>query len=172
MHIRSRQSADEQRLVELAEAVHRYDGYPHHLPDGDYRRFLFGYECLGAWVALVDGKLVAQVALHPRSSPPVMQLASVVTGRPLDGFGVVARLLVDPPQRRHGAGRALLARAAEEAICRGLVPVLDVVADAANAISLYERCGWTRMGTVSVTFAAGTSVDEHVYLAPGALGPA
>jgi GNAT superfamily N-acetyltransferase len=171
VYVRERQPADEQTLVTIAEAVHVRDGYPHHLQKHDYRSFLFGHEALGAWVAEDADGLVGQVALHSRSSAPVMQLASAVSGHPPEALAVVARLLVDPRHRRNGAGRALLARAAEEAVSRRLVPIIDVVVDLAAAITLYERCGWIRAGTVTVAFRGGGSVEEYVYL-PDANPPA
>jgi GNAT superfamily N-acetyltransferase len=122
-------------------------------------------------VAESDGDIVGQIAVHERSSAPVMDLAASILAQPTDRLGVIARLLVDPSRRRIGAGAALLEHAACEAVGRGLWPILDVVVDSAGAIGLYERCGWIRAGEVTVTFRSGTTVQEFVYLAPVALRP-
>jgi GNAT superfamily N-acetyltransferase len=163
--VRERAEADLPGCVELARQVHEQDGYPHYLP-GDLHGFLVRPDAYGAWVAERDGRIAGHVALHPRSSPPVMALASAAAGQPADRLGVIARLLVAPATRRAGAGRALLEHAQREALTRGLWPVLDVAADLTGAIRLYESCGWVRAGAVTVTFRDGNSLDELVYLAP------
>ena len=80
--------------------------------------------------------------------------------------GYIARLLVDPSVRRTGIGRDLLAHALAAAIADGLVPVLDVVADARKAIALYESTGWVRIGSADLALPDGTSITEHVYRGP------
>jgi GNAT superfamily N-acetyltransferase len=163
--VRERAEADLPACLALARDVRERDGYPHYLP-GDLRQFLVRPDAYGAWVAERDGRIAGQVALHPRSSPPVMALASAATGQPAGRLGVIARLLVAQDTRRAGVGRALLERGRHEAATRGLWPVLDVAADLTGAIRLYESCGWIRAGAVTVTFRDGNSLDELVYLGP------
>jgi GNAT superfamily N-acetyltransferase len=163
--VRERAEADLPACVELARRVHERDGYPHYLP-GDLREFLVRPDAYGAWVAERDGRIAGHVALHPRSSLPVMELASAAAGQPAGRLAVVARLLVAPDTRRAGAGRALLEHSWQQAAGRGLWPVLDVAADLTGAIRLYESCGWVRAGAVTVTFRDGNSLDELVYLGP------
>lgn len=165
MHVRQRRESDLPACVRVAAAVRDLDGYPVNLPGGDYLRFLASDEALGAWVAEEDGVLVGHVALHRRSSAPVLDLASRALGLSADRLAVVARLMVEPSRRGNGIGRALLEIATDGSWERGLWPVLDVVGDAA-AIALYERCGWTRAGEVTVTFGSGVTVDEVVFLGP------
>jgi GNAT superfamily N-acetyltransferase len=150
----------------MAEEVRDHDGYPVHLPAGDYLGFLVSDEALGTWVSEEDGVIIGHVALHRRSSAPVLDLASRALGLPADRLGVVARLMVDPGHRGRGIGRALLETATDASWERGLWPVLDVVADSAGAIALYERCGWTRAGEVTVTFRSGPTLEEAVFLGP------
>jgi ribosomal protein S18 acetylase RimI-like enzyme len=97
----------------------------------------------------------------------VLALASQVTRLPVERFGVIARLLVSPEHRRRGIGRSLLDIARRDARARGLCPVLDVVVHHRAAISLYEACGWTKVGSVTVSWEADVDVEELVYIAPG-----
>lgn len=167
MHVRRRAEGDLPACLRIAETVRDLDGYPMHLPGGDYRRFLVSDDALEAWVAEEDGVVTGHVALHRRSSKPVLDLASRALGLPTDHLGVVARLMVDPGHRGQGIGRALLETATVGSWERGLWPVLDVVVDSAAAIALYERCGWTRAGMVTVTFrSGGVRLDEAVFLGP------
>lgn len=171
MLVRERREGDAPRLLEIARLVHARDKYPFYLPDSDYARFLFGHETLGAWVAEGDD-VVGQIALHPHSSAPVIELAADVLAEPAARLGVVARLLVHPARRRLGIGAQLLDRAAREAAELGLSAVLDVVTELADAISLYEHQGWVRLGEVTVTFRGDVTVRELVFAAPPHLRPA
>lgn len=166
MLVRARRDDDVEQCQELARIVHAADGYPPFLPGGDLRRFLLAPESLAAWVAEVDGQILGQVALHSYSSAPVMTLASEATGRRVEELGVVARLLVSLDVRRQGIGRALLLRAAGAAVERGRSPVLDVSSRFTAAVGLYESCGWRCAGTVTVPLPDGTSLEEHVIVAP------
>ena len=74
---------------------------------------------------------------------------------------------MSPHARGKGVGRLLLDTAATAAASRGLSPVLDVDADLASAIALYESCGWVRAGMITVRLQDGHSLDEYVYLGPG-----
>jgi GNAT superfamily N-acetyltransferase len=165
MIVRVRTDADLDKCEQLARVVHDLDGYPPYLP-GDLRTFITSPDAIAAWVAEIGNEVVGHVALHPRTSAPVMALASEVTGHPAERFGVVARLLVSPGARREGAGRSLLLAAADCAVDRGLSPILDVATHFQAAITLYETCGWVRAGTVTVRFDDGAALDEFVYLAP------
>lgn len=172
MQVRERWASDESELLQIAQRVHVQDGYPLYLPDSDYRSFLFGHDTIGAWVAEDDHGVIGQVALHPRTSAQVMDLAANTLAQPINRLGVVARLLVHPDRRRAGAGAALLAQAAGAAVDRALWPILDVAKELADAVSLYERQGWLRIGEATVTFRGEVTIQEYIYLAPPALRPA
>jgi GNAT superfamily N-acetyltransferase len=169
--VRERTEADLDRCVALAFAVHELDGYPLYLPT-DLRTFLVSPDAYGAWVAERGGEIVGHVALHRRSMDGVMAMASEALHQPEDSLAVVARLLVAPTGRRGGVGRALLDVASAAAIARGLWPVLDVSTAFEGAMRLYESCGWTRAGEVTVRFPNGVTITEHVYLGPRANPPA
>lgn len=166
VQIRPREQQDLGRLKMIAGAVHATDGYPLYTPDDDFLGLLDTPEAITAWVAVVDGEIIGQISLHSRSSTQVMALAVDQLGVASDQLGVVARLIVDPSSRRVGVAKALLDTAEQDAVDRGLVPILDVVDRFAPAIALYERQGWKRLGTVSINLADDTTINEHVYAAP------
>ena len=86
--------------------------------------------------AYVDGALVGTVQLVHAWPPNSQHRADV------------AKLLVHRHARGHGVGRALMERLEHEARSDGkTLLVLDTVAERA-ADRLYERLGWTRLGTV------------------------
>lgn len=165
MVIRPRIESDLERCVAVARIVHELDGYPSHLPT-DLRTFLVSPDAHDAWVGEANGEIVGHVALHRRSTAPAMALASEAVQQPVERLGIVARLLVAPSGRRQGLGQALLGVASLTAVDRGLWPVLDVVTHLEGAVHLYERCGWTRAGEVTVQFVSGFSVNEFVYIGP------
>jgi len=128
-------------------------------------------DALAAWVAEQAGDIVGHVALHRRTIDPVLALAGQALQQPVERLGVVARLFVGLSARRSGTGRALLEMASADAVARGLWPILDVATNLHAAIGLYETCGWTRLGAVTVRFADSWSLDEYVYLGPLSPGP-
>jgi GNAT superfamily N-acetyltransferase len=167
--IRRRLEADIDQCVLLAEEVHAKDGYPMYRPD-DMRAFIGTPDALAAWVAEDDGEIVGHVALHPRSSPAVIEMASEAVGLRPEDLGVIARLVVSTRYRRRGIGRSLLEVAASEAHARGLWPVLDAVSAHESAIHLYDDCGWVRAGKVTVSWGEHPAVEELVYIGPAVPG--
>lgn len=91
------------------------------------------------FVAERDGKVVGSVALSPRGASH---------GGAADTFAGVAwlsKLFVDATYRGHGLGRALLARAVEEARTRGYRRIdLETRTIFREAVHLYEVTGWQR----------------------------
>ena len=166
MEISQRDQSLLSALEDVARRVHSLDGYPPYMPDDDFAGFLNSNESIGAWVATVRQRPIGQVALHTGSSAEVMALACNSLGVSADTIAVVARLVVDPDYRRTGVAARLLDVAASSASDRGLLPILDVVDQFRPAIALYEREGWTRLGTVTVQLPDGTSISERVYTAP------
>lgn len=165
MLTRPRHDSDIGACVDLVRDVHARDRYPRALP-ADVRSFLQAPGAYGSWVADRDGQVVGHITLHRRGVAAALEAASTALGRPAGQLAVVSRLFVSPHARGQGIGRLLLAAAAGEAAARGLHPVLDVDADLAAAISLYESCGWVRAGTITVRLSDGTDLHEHVYLGP------
>ncbi|HXQ44359.1 MAG TPA: GNAT family N-acetyltransferase [Acidimicrobiales bacterium] len=165
MVVRERVDVDLDRCVAIAVLVHDLDGYPPYLPT-DLRAFVAAPDAYGAWVVEKAGEIVGHVALHRGSSPAVLAVAGEALSRPVDRLGVVARLFVDPSARRSGVGETLLDVASRQAVARGLWPVLDVATQLEGAIRLYERCGWSRAGAVTVRLGDRFTLDEFVYLGP------
>ena len=165
MVVRPRVDGDLDDCVAVAHAVHELDGYPPYLPT-DLRTFLVSPGAYAAWVAERAGRIVGHVALHRSSVAAAMARASEALDLPADRLGVVARLLVAPTARRGGVGRALLEVATQAAMARGLWPVLDVAVQLPGAVGLYEACGWTPAGRVTVSLGDGFSLDELVFLGP------
>jgi GNAT superfamily N-acetyltransferase len=163
--IHPRSEDDLRRCEEMARTVHHQDGYPRYLA-GSLLSFLAEPGALASWVAEHATEIVGHVALHPTSSSAVMALAQQATGEPAARLGVVARLMVSPDARGEGLGQRLLETAVHDAVRRGLRPVLDVVTDHLQAIELYERCGWSRVGVVAVSLGHGASINEYVYVGP------
>ncbi|MDJ0394743.1 GNAT family N-acetyltransferase [Rhodococcus sp. G-MC3] len=145
MRIRRRLEADLPECVRALREVHDCDGYPDRWP-ADPVVWLEPTEA--AWVAEVDGALVGHVVLVDRE----------------DGFWV-SRLFVPPSARGMRVGEALLDRARTHAGGRALM--LDVIEHSSSAISLYERTGWTLLGTRGAdwTMADGTIPIERIYSA-------
>jgi GNAT superfamily N-acetyltransferase len=168
--VRPRNDGDLTSCERVARLVQESDGYPafrSDRPDG-LRDFVEGRAFYEAWVAEVDGEVAGQVVLRPRSSQMAMGVMRQATGLSDDCFGVISRLFVSPATRRRGVGRALLSTATDAAVSRGLVPVLDVVTNNKAAMALYESMGWARVGTAVVNLPDGSTLDEVVYIGPGA----
>jgi GNAT superfamily N-acetyltransferase len=165
MDVRVRTEADLDGCIRLAKRVHETDGYPVYFPDG-LGPFISSPDAIASWVVEERGEIVGHVALHRRSTDPVMAMATDALGQPCERIGVVARLLVDPELRREGLGRLLLNTAAQHALGRNLWPILDVITKHTAAIRLYESCGWVRAGQVTTKVREGLEFEEVVFLAP------
>jgi ribosomal-protein-alanine N-acetyltransferase len=163
--LRTTEPGDLDGCVAMLRRVHEIDGYPSRWP-ADPGRWLTPSGQVAAWVAEDDGHLAGHVALVRGVRTPCLLQA---TGRDAAELGGIARLFTDPAARRQGLARALLDAAAAHARACGLVPVLDVVADSASAIALYERSGWTMAGTQTATWvtAAGVAPTLRCYVGPG-----
>ncbi len=163
--VRTAKPGDLDGCVAMLRRVHETSGYPSRWP-ADPGRWLTPADQLAAWVAEDDGQLAGHVALVQGVRTPCLLRA---TGRGPGELGGIVRLFVDPAARRQGLARALLDTAAAHARACGLVPVLDVVADSAPAIALYERSGWRLAGTQTATWVtpAGLVPTLRCYVGPG-----
>jgi ribosomal-protein-alanine N-acetyltransferase len=75
----------------------------------------------------------------------------------------ILNLAVSPERRRQGLGRRLLQAALRLAAKGGIVNILlEVRAGNAPAVSLYESCGFQRVG-LRKGYYADTGEDAHVY---------
>ncbi|MHB9756694.1 GNAT family N-acetyltransferase [Streptomyces sp. BYX5S] len=161
--VRPRRDPDLTACAEALRAVHHADGYPVTWPE-DAPGWIRGVDPLGAWVAVLDGRVVGHVLLaRPDGgdvAPGLVPAGSAV--------GVVARLFVAPAARGHGLGAALLDRAVASAAEHGMRAVLDVVDTDAAAIALYERLGWTFLARAQQVWGNGRLVTVRCYAAPDA----
>ena len=80
--------------------------------------------------------------------------------------GEIKRLCVASGARGRSIGSLLLAATAKAAVERGLHPVLGVLESSVDAIALYERLGWTHVGSEDFALADGRMSVMHVYGAP------
>jgi GNAT superfamily N-acetyltransferase len=168
--VRPRNDDELPALVEALARVAAADGYPSRWP-ADPAGWLRCTRRLGAWVADRDGHPVGHVVLRRPRPPPhheaPVALWSATTGHPVERAAVLVRLFVVPDARGTGLGGALVAAACAAAADRRLHPVLDVVDANRAAIRLYQRLGWTRLGSYEETFADGGPSDLlHCFAAP------
>lgn len=150
--------------MELLGTVHRADGYPGRWP-ADPAAFLLPSGLLDAWVADAAGRVVGHVTLRDHIPDHGAPYWVGATGLPARRLACVSRLFVDPSRRGEGLGVALLDAACAGARGAGMRPVLDVVDSASEAVALYERCGWVRVGSVSWD-AWGEATTLHYYVSP------
>ncbi|WP_228973156.1 GNAT family N-acetyltransferase [Streptomyces sp. DH12] len=164
--IRPRGDDDIPGCVAALATVHAADRYPVDWPV-DPEGWLTPPGLLGAWVAVDGGDVLGHMALtRPMEAPPV------AVGLPARRLVGVARLFVDLRARRRGVAARLLDEATRVAADRGRTPVLEVEAGATSAIRLYERAGWSRVGSSAGDW---TTADGRVarllwYVAPSAGG--
>jgi len=71
---------------------------------------------------------------------------------------------VDPGFQQLALARALLGTSAGAAADHDLKPVLDVVADSAPAVALYERAGWQLAGIHPLPGPTGRHRPRHPLL--------
>nr|WP_092885908.1 GNAT family N-acetyltransferase [Actinopolymorpha cephalotaxi] len=173
VRVRPREDADLADCVRLLAEVHGRDGYPLIWPERPVD-WLVGSAPLAAWVALLDDRgedhIVGHVALArcgPGDVAPDLLRAREAGPDERDPRPVVlGRLAVDPAARGRGVGARLLTGAVEYARAHGLRPVLDVVDSDRSAVALYERLGWTPLGSAEQVWGAGQAVTIHCYAAP------
>ncbi|MFD8985940.1 GNAT family N-acetyltransferase [Streptomyces sp. NPDC059564] len=167
MDIRRREPGDLGACVRVLAEVHQADGYPCDWPERP-ADWLSPPALLDAWVAAgQDGLTAGHITLSRAGSGDAAPgLWSRRTGAPARATAVVGRLFVSLAARGRGAGALLMARAVRAAGERGLHPVLDVLASDTAAAALYERLGWSLLGTVGQRWSASRTVTVRCYAAP------
>lgn len=151
-------------VVALMDLTHRHDGYPRYRHD--WNVFLASPSETAAWVAELDGEIVGHVAVHQAPDEPTFALAQQATGRPPERLAVLARLMISPRARRRGLARRLIEMATAYADERDLRLVLDVLPETADAIELYERLGWRRLGELILPLDDWPDLQLWVYVSP------
>lgn len=147
-------------------AVHETDGYP---VEGvaDPVGWISGPGQLRAWVAELDGQIVGHVALNePQAGDAAAAAWATTTGGDDDPIAVLGRLFVLSTARGHAIGRRLIEAASDYAASNQLRLVLDVMAKDAAAIALYERLGWTRIGTTEHDDGQGRLIEAGCFVSP------
>lgn len=146
------------------DLTHTEDGYPRYRHD--WAQFLASPSETAAWVAELDGEIVGHVAVHQSGDEPTFPLARQATGRPPERLGVLARLMISPRARRRGLARGLIETATAYADEHDLRLVLDVLQETGDAIQLYERLGWRRLGELILPLDGWPDLQLWVYLSP------
>ncbi|HUZ14349.1 MAG TPA: ribosomal protein S18-alanine N-acetyltransferase [Caulobacteraceae bacterium] len=117
----------------------------------DIRQLLGGSGAFGLVAEIEDGRL-----------------AGFVLARVIAGEAEVLTLAVRAEQRRRGVGRALLAAAQRLAASTAEAMVLEVAADNAGALALYEAAGYAAVGRRAAYYArrSGAGADAIVMRRP------
>jgi GNAT superfamily N-acetyltransferase len=159
--VRQRTPEDLDDCAALLRQVHERDHYPVRWP-ADPVDWLSPRDALVSWVATDDGQLLGHVMLAEADAA----VAALTTLRPADLL-LLRQLFVAPEARGRHVGSTLLAVATDEAVSRGRRPVLEVLSPNVDAIELYQRAGWTSVGT-STPHWAPEGTHAVVFLAPAA----
>lgn len=162
--IRPRRSEDLDSCITLLREVYRGDRYPLRWPV-DPTRWLIGRDGLAASVSENDGTVDGHLSLHgtdaSRARPSWLEALAV----PADRIAVVSRFFVARAARGQGVGTALMRAAEDHAAEHELRLALDVADHNLDAIAFYERHGWQRVGTATLTLDVGT-FPLVVYVLP------
>ena len=100
--------------------------------------------------ATIGAALAGVIALNEQQEPEYANLRWTITGRIL----VAHRLAIDPQYQRRGVATALMRHAEQLAVHQYDAIRLDAFAANPGALALYDRLGYTRVGTVE--FRKGT----------------
>jgi GNAT superfamily N-acetyltransferase len=164
--VRPRQPSDLPALVAALEDVYRTDGYPVEGPSGA-EAFLSPRGLAQAWVAEHAGVVVGQIVVvasrdsdGARGQQELPAAVRAWVGLP-GGAGdptrtvVVARFFVQHAARRLGLGRGLIERACAWARDRKMAVVMNVMGKDVDAMRLYEKVGFRRIGEGEYAFGHG-----------------
>lgn len=162
--IRRRRQADLAALAGVLVRVHARDGYPVEGVDNPESWIAPPAE-FAAWTAVYEGELIGHVALaHARDTDDAAILWRRSTGGDVGQLAILARLFVDPGHRNLGAGAQLMEAAHRFAAESQLAVALDVMLKDRDAIRLYEKLGYHRLGTTGHEHTGGKVQAAAVYL--------
>lgn len=172
--IRPRQPSDVPALLAALEDVYRTDGYPVEGPSGG-EAFISPPGLAQAWVAVRAGAAVGQVAVVAGAGQAAVRawVDHHHHHHPGGGGGgsrdaaravVVARFFVRRDARRLGLGRRLVERACAWARDRGMVVVMNVMSKDVDAMRLYERIGFRRIGEGEYQVRPGEVCLQYFYV--------
>lgn len=166
VEVRERRDADLAALAEVLVRVHEQDGYP---VEGvaDPVAWLTPPRQIAAWTALHDDKPIGQATLtEAAADDDAARVWLERTQGDLDSLAIPARLFVDPGQRQHGAGGALMTAIRDHATRHGLTLAFDVMLKDQAAIRLYEAAGCARIGAIEHAHSDGRLEPAAVYVMP------
>jgi len=163
--IRHRNTADIPASAQILRQVYDSDGYP---VEGvaDPLSWLEPAALIQAWVAEVASEVVGHVAIfEAQEGDPAVTLWQAQSGE-TGTVAVLGRLFVLSTARGMSIGELLVRTCMKDADRRGIQLLLDVMAKDQDAIRLYERLGWRRLGPSTHAFGAGESTAAYCYAAP------
>ncbi|RIS48157.1 GNAT family N-acetyltransferase [Mycobacteroides abscessus] len=164
--IRRRRQADLAALADVLVRVHARDGYPVEGVD-DPEAWIAPPAELAAWTAVYAAEPIGHVALsRARDTDDAAILWRRSTGGDVSQLAILARLFVDPGHRNLGAGAQLMEAAHRYAEEHDLTVAFDVMLKDRDAIRLYEKIGYQRLGTVSHEHSGGKAEEAAVYALP------
>jgi len=167
--IRERRPEDLPELEEVLSAQAPLSGYPHRWPlPFPVEEFLVRPGELGAWVAVVDGRIAGHVATTDVSVNWMAEHWSAALGRPGHELGEVSILFVDHTLAGSGVGGALLELAVAEIRGLGREPVLDVVGEDTKVGLFYRRRGWVVAGHARPQWLPDGEPDVALMVLPEA----
>ncbi|WP_083420652.1 GNAT family N-acetyltransferase [Mycolicibacterium llatzerense] len=169
--VRRRRQADLAALADVLVRVHARDGYPVEGVD-DPEAWIAPPAELAAWTAVYEEEPIGHVSVaQARTSDDAAILWQRTTGGDVSRLAIVARLFVDPGHRSLGAGALLMEAVHRFASEHELAVALDVMLKDCNAIRLYEKLGYRRLGTVGHEHSGGKAEAAAVYYRPGSYQP-
>lgn len=168
--VRRRRGSDLAALADVLVRVHARDGYPVEGVD-DPESWIAPPAELAAWTAVYGAEAIGHVALaDARDTDDAAVLWQRTTGGEVGQLAILARLFVDPDHRNVGAGYLLMGAARRFADEHHLAIAFDVMLKDRDAIRLYEKLGYQRLGAIVHEHSGGKAEEAAVYYLPD--GPA
>lgn len=164
--VRPRADRDLNKCAEVLRQVYRTDGYPVEGVD-DALAWLQPPGLLHAWVAQLEGAILGHVAITepgPTDAAPKFLLARSPNAH--NRIAVLGRLFVTSTARGLALGEQLAKAALSQAIVERRQLVLDVMEKDRAAIRLYERLGWSQIGTTCHVYGHVQQATAFCYVAP------
>ena len=163
--IRQRRDSDIPAAADGLIKVHAVDGYP---VEGvsQPESWLTPPGMITSWIAEQSGTVIGHVAISRADEEEAVSFWINLNQESKEKVAVLARLFVVPEARKKSVGERLMREAVDYANRRGLRLVLDVLTKDASAIRLYERMGWTQIGTAIHAYGAGQQAQALCFVSP------
>ncbi|KAK6082647.1 hypothetical protein SCUP234_00427 [Seiridium cupressi] len=165
--IRTRREADIPALVEALEDVYNTDGYPIE-GTATAAAFLAPDGLVEAWVAVhansVVGQIVVVAGAQGNQAAVRAWLDLPDSGGDVGRTVVVARFFVRKHARGQGLGRGLIEKACGWARENGMAIVMNVLSKDLEAMKLYEKVGFRRIGEGLYEYDEGKKSVQYFYV--------